>query len=107
MVLIPSMKATEVFRQKLVLRHRDGRRLAIFEVAVWKVPLSLAYPEGIKYRAWLSEEGKTNFGFDNHKPKGPHLHIGEREVGYVFRGVAALKRDAIAMIHQEGFVYED
>jgi hypothetical protein len=100
------MKATEVFRQKLVLKHRDDTRLAIFEVAIWRVPTTTAYPEGIKYRAWLSEGGRTVFGFDNHKPKAPHLHIGDQEIGYVFRGIAALKQDVIAMILQEGFIYE-
>lgn len=101
------MKATEILRQKLVLSHRDGSRLAIFEVAIWRVPVSSAYPEGVKYRAWLSEGGRTIFGFDNHRPKGPHLHVGDREVGYVYRGIQALKQDVIAMIRQEGFVYEE
>ena len=65
------------------------------------------YPQGLKYRAWLSEGSKTIFGFDNHKPKGPHLHIGEQEVGYVFRGFNALRKDVIAMIRKGGFIYED
>lgn len=101
------MKAKVIFRQKLVLTHRDVLRLAIFEVAIWQVAKSANYPEGIKYRAWLSERGKTIFGFDNHRPKGPHLHIGDKEVGYVFRGIRALKQDVIALIRKEGFFYED
>lgn len=100
------MKATEIFRQKAILKHKDGKRLAIFEVAVFKIPISIHYPEGIKYRAWFSESGKTIFGFDNHKPKGPHLHIGEEEVGYVFRGIKELRADAEAMIEKAGFIYE-
>jgi hypothetical protein len=101
------MRANEVFRQKLVLKHVDFERLAIFEVVIWQVAESAHYPEGIKYRAWLSENGVTIFGFDNHKPKGPHLHIGELEVGYVYRGTAELMKDVIAMIKKEGFIYED
>ena len=101
------MKASEIFRQKGVLKHSDGRRLAILEIVVWQVPVSTSYPDGVKYRIWVSERGRTLFGFDNHKPKGPHLHIGETEVGYVFRGLAALRADLIAMIRKEGFVYED
>ena len=69
--------------------------------------MSKDYPDGIKYRAWVSENGETLFGFDNHKPKGLHLHIGEREVGYVFRGMDALRADIGAMIKKEGFIYED
>ncbi len=100
------MKATEIFRQKTVLKHKDGKRLAIFEVAIFKIPVSVHYPEGIKYRAWFSEGGRTVFGFDNHKPKGPHLHIGEEEVGYVFRGIKELRADAEAMIEKAGFINE-
>lgn len=61
----------------------------------------------MKYRAWVSENGATVFGFDNHKPKGPHLHIGLSEVGYVFRGIDELRRDIVAMIRKEGFLYEE
>lgn len=101
------MKASEIFRQKTVLNHADSERLAIFEVAIFKIPVSHHYPDGIKYRAWLSEGGDTVFGFDNHKPKGPHLHIGEMEVGYVFRGIEELKVDIIAKIRKAGFIYEE
>ena len=100
------MKATEIFHQKQVLKHRDGKRLAIFEIIIWKIPISRDYPEGLKYRAWLSDEGNTLFGLDNHKPKGPHLHVREVEVGYVFRGLDSLRQDIIAMIEKEGFIYE-
>lgn len=100
------MKAEELFRQKTVLKHKDGVRLSIFEIVIHKVPASVHYPEGIKYRAWLSESGVTVFGFDNHKPKGPHLHIGDQEVGYVFRGITELRKDVEAMIQKEGFLYE-
>ncbi len=55
----------------------------------------------------MSEGGVTLFGFDNHSPKGPHLHVREIEVGYVFRGLDALREDIIAMIRREGFAYEE
>lgn len=76
-------------------------------MVVWQIPKSKDYPDGLKYRAWLSENGKTVFGFDNHKPKGPHLHVGETEVGYLFRGYDELIRDIRVMIEKEGFIYED
>ena len=100
------MKAEEIFRQKLVLNHEDSKRIAILEIVVWKIPISSDYPDGIKYRAWTSEHDVTLFGFDNHKPKGPHLHIGDVEVGYVFRGLKALREDISAMIKKAGFIYE-
>ncbi len=100
------MKAALILHQKLVLKRSDGARLGIFEFVIWHVGKSREYPDGVKYRAWLSEGGQTIFGFDNHKPKGPHLHVRDIEVGYVFRGLDALKEDVIAMIRKEGFVYE-
>ncbi|MGK5085833.1 DUF6516 family protein [Bdellovibrionota bacterium FG-1] len=88
------------------MNHKDGIRQAIFEIVIWEVPSSTHYPTGVKYRAWLSEGGVTLFGFDNHKPKGPHLHIQGREVGYVYRGLSPLREDIEAIIRQEGFIYE-
>jgi hypothetical protein len=101
------VKAVEILRQKVVLNHKDGVRLAIYEIVIWKIPITKEYSAGVKYRAWVSENGKTLFGFDNHKPKGPHLHVGETEIGYVYRGLDALREDIAAMIRQEGFIYED
>ena len=91
----------------MAVRHTSEDRLAIFEVIVRQVPRSQVYPDGVKYRAWLSEGGMTLFGFDNHSPKGPHLHVREIEVGYVFRGLDALREDIVAMIRKEGFTYEE
>ena len=34
------MAASQIFHQKVTLEHRSGKRLAIFEVIVWKVPKS-------------------------------------------------------------------
>ena len=81
--------------------------MATFEMVAWRIPKSKDYPEGLKYRAWLSEDGETIFGFDNHKPKGPHLHIGDTEIGYLFRGYNELIKDIRVMIKKEGFIYED
>jgi hypothetical protein len=101
------MEAIKILHLKIVLKHRDGHRLGIFEMVIHQVPKTKDFPEGIKYRAWLSSGGQTVLGFDNHKPKGPHLHVGDKEVGYVFRGIDALKADVIAMIRQEGYIYEN
>ena len=100
------MKAELLFHQKIVLRHHVQNELGIFEVIVWRVPKSRTYPDGVKYRAWLSMNGATIFGFDNHKPKGPHLHIGEKEMDYVYRGLAQLRVDILALIDGAGFYYE-
>lgn len=101
------MKAEEIFHKKQVLRHCDGLRLAIFEICIWEIPTSDDYPEGVKYRAWLSEEGCTLFGFDNHRPKGPHIHVGHVQIGYIFIGIDVLRNDVIAMIGRAGFIHEE
>ena len=36
--------------------------------------------------------------------KGPHLHVRDVEVGYLFRGLDSLRKDIIAMIKKEGFI---
>jgi hypothetical protein len=94
------MNAAQILQQKVVLEHQDGITLGIFEFVVWGVPKTKEYREGIKYRAWLSVDGETIFGFDNQKPKGPHLHIGQEEVGYVYRGLVQLREDILAMIEK-------
>lgn len=101
------MAASQVFHRKATLEHESGKRLALFEMVVWQVPKSKDFPEGLKYRAWLSENGVTDFGFDNHKPKGPHLHVGKTEIGYLFRGYEELMRDIRALNEKEGFIYEE
>lgn len=60
MVYVPSVKAEEIFWQRLVLNHEDGERIAIFEIVVWKVATNKDYPNGVKYRAWISEGGKLS-----------------------------------------------
>ena len=101
------MAAELIFHQKVTLNHKDGKRRAIFEMTAYSVPRSKDYAQGVKYRAWLSESGETIFGFDNHKPKGPHLHIRDKEIGYTYRGVDELMKDIQALIEKEGFVYEN
>ncbi len=100
------MKATQILRYKLELEHRDSKRVGIFEIVVWDVGKSFSYPDGIKYRAWLTENGETVLGFDNHKPKGPHIHFGQREVSYEYKGLEQLQADMKKLIELEGYVYE-
>ena len=79
------MRATEILHQKMILKHESGNRLAVFEFVAWQIPRSKDYPTGVKFRAFLSENGEALWGFDNHKPKGPRLHVRDKEVGYVLR----------------------
>jgi len=37
------------------------------------------YPAGRKFSLFLVAQGEVLVGLDNHKPKGPHLHLGKDE----------------------------
>ena len=100
------MAAVQILKRKIILKHRDGKRLGVFEIVVWNVGKSEAYPDGLKYRAWLSMDHKTILGFDNHRPKGPHLHLGDKELPYDYKGVEQLQADIKRLIELEGFEYE-
>jgi hypothetical protein len=108
MVYMTSDKAIKLFHHKGNLEHhRDKQRVAVFEFIAWRVKESLHYPEGIKYRAWLSEDGITLFGLDNHKPKGHHLHLRNLEIQYFFRDLDSLKLDVVIMVRKEGFIIDE
>jgi hypothetical protein len=49
------VKVVEILRQKIVLNHKAGERLAIYEIVIWKIPVTKEYSAGVKYRAWVSE----------------------------------------------------
>lgn len=76
-----------VLDQKLT--HRSGR---IEELKVWKVAISAKYPDGIRYRLVLVDPRTKDVLvlFDNHYPKGHHVHLGKIEKDYEFRGVRKL-----------------
>ncbi len=63
------------------------------------------YPEGIKFSLFLVSRStsKVIFGIDNHRPKGPHLHTGEKESKYEFRGVDHLVEEFWDRVRKEGF----
>ncbi len=57
----------------------------LIETAIWGIPVSARYPDGIKYRLlFLDEKTKRRILMDNHHPKGPHIHLNDQQVGYVF-----------------------
>ncbi len=87
------------------LVHRSGDSVAIAELKVWEIGASIHYPNGIKYSLFLvqPESGKVLFGMDNHKPKGPHLHINGREEQYEFTTVEALIEDFWRFAAKRGY----
>ena len=65
------------------------------EITVWDVPVSKLNPEGIRYRMVLvdSLSGEILVLFDNHSPKGHHMHLAGKESPYNFEGLSKLIAD--------------
>jgi hypothetical protein len=83
--------------------NRKTGAVAVAELKVWRVPISRDYPEGRKYSLFLVSGGVTVLGMDNHKPKGPHLHLGNQELPYLYRGDAALLADFWELARKAGY----
>jgi len=75
------MKAVLLLKQKLT--DADGD---ILELVVWKVPMGVKHPKGVRYRLAFIPQGQDDPAllYDNHHPKGPHKHNNEAESAYVF-----------------------
>lgn len=74
------MKARLRFYSKSKVQNRYVVVLSIHEVGKSK-----KYPDGIKY-GLVCKDLRTGdeVVFDNHHPKGPHIHIKDRELPYKY-----------------------
>lgn len=99
------MKAILRFHSKVTLIHSGSGDPAIAELKVWEVPRSDHYPEGLKYSMFLvrSGDGQIIVGLDNHRPKGPHAHVGREERPYRFEGTDKLVEDFWRIVELEGY----
>lgn len=91
------MDAVKLHSEKLV--YADG---AIREEVIWRVPAPV--PPGrhpYKYRLVYIVAGKRVIGFDNERGKGDHVHFGETEQAYHFRGLAELILDFRTAVAKE------
>ena len=111
MVIVPYMsgfraKAVLLYHSKIQVLHRETEDVAIAELKVWRVSVTEHYSEGRKFSMFLvwKESGNLILGFDNHRPKGPHLHKGKDEVPYDYRGDEELINDFWKLVKQEGFL---
>lgn len=100
------MGATLIYHSKVRLLHSRTEAVAIAEAKVWKVPKSVHFPEGIKYSLFLAlkETGEIVIGFDNHRPKGHHIHKHGKELSYAFSDVDALVEEFWEIVASEGFL---
>ena len=97
------MKAELLFHEKRILHNKSTDQIAVAEQRIWKIPKSKPYPSGVKYSLFLVVEGEVLVGMDNHKPKGPHLHLGSREVPYVYIDEENLLKDFWDLARKAGF----
>ena len=81
-----------IFHRKLSLNNG-----LVNERMIWRVPTSERYPHGIRYRMVLVEpkNHEVIVLYDNHWPKGPHVHWYGRERPYEFVTIEELMRDFI------------
>ena len=89
-------------------KQTSGKGL-LREVVIWKVPKTIRYPDGFRYRLVLVDPGmaKTLLLMDNHWPKGHHVHRrGREEEPYNFRSLNILVRDFKNWGEQEEVSYE-
>jgi hypothetical protein len=83
------MKARLVRFEKFILRKRFT-----IEISVHEIKNSKQYPDGLKWGLVCVDRvsGKKVL-MDNHHPKGPHYHIDEMEMPYVFTNLDQLVND--------------
>lgn len=74
----------------------------VVELSIHEVGKSAKYPDGIKY-GLICKDLKTGeyVLLDNHHPKGPHIHINDREFAYEYVGDDKLIEDFQMFVLQE------
>ena len=97
------MKAELLFHEKRILYNKTTDQMAVAELRIWKIPQSKAYSKGIKFSLFLVAEGEVLVGIDNHKPKGPHLHLSNREIPYNYVDEENLLKDFWDLARKAGY----
>jgi hypothetical protein len=97
------MKARLVFHEKRLVWSSKLNSAGILELKVWDVPKSEEYPAGRKFSLFLVAHGEVIVGVDNHKPKGPHLHLGEEERPFHYVDEDQLLKDFWELVRKAAF----
>ena len=72
------------------------------ELSIFELSESDRYPVGIKYGLVFHDlETEKFLLFDNHHPKGPHVHINDLEFGYKYVSDEKLIEDFSELVFQE------
>ncbi len=74
----------------------------IVELSIFDVCKSSQYPDGIKFGLICKDLKTGNFVLlDNHHPKGPHVHINDREFNYDYVNDDRLISDFEVLVFKE------
>lgn len=74
----------------------------VVELSIYEVGKSSKYPDGIKYGLICKDLKTGEFVLlDNHHPKGPHVHINDREFSYEYVDDEKLIEDFQMFVLQE------
>lgn len=66
----------------------------VVELSIYEVGVGEKYPDGIKYGLICKDLKTGNYVLmDNHHPKGPHIHLNEKELGYTYKNDELLIED--------------
>lgn len=91
------MKASLIFYHKDVVANRFVIELVIYEISDIE-----KYPDKIKY-GLICKDLKTGeqILMDNHFPKGPHIHVRQHEMPYVYINQDVLVEDFKKLVEEE------
>ncbi len=66
----------------------------LLELKIYKIDDKVRYKDSIKYNLICKDlrSGKQIL-FDNHHPKGPHIHVNDEQIEYEYRGEDKLIND--------------
>lgn len=90
------MKAEITYWHKAKVKNRY-----VLELKIWAIEKSVNYPDGHKF-SLICIDIKTNkkLLIDNHKPKGAHIHINNKEIPYNYVNVDMLIEDFKKLIFE-------
>ena len=91
------MKAHLRFYSKSKIQNRY-----VVELSIYEVGKSAKYPDGIKYGLICKDLKSGDFVLlDNHHPKGPHVHVNDREFDYEYANDEKLIEDFQLLVLKE------
>jgi Family of unknown function (DUF6516) len=97
-------KASKILHQRVTLKSG-----LLSERIIWRISPSIKYPLAIKYRLILVNPITADMVllYDNHWPKGPHIHGSNGERPYDFINIDKLRKDFVAESLREEKKYHE